>query len=73
MTTFIHQTAIVAPGAKIGEGCHVGPFCTIGEGVELGSGVRLDSHVVVVGRTTVGDEKHNLPFSKIGLSPHELK
>src|SRR5215207_3315339 len=73
MTTFIHQTAIVAPGAKIGEGCHVGPFCTIGEGVALGSRVRLDSHVVVDGRTTIGDDTHVFPFASIGLAPQDLK
>jgi UDP-N-acetylglucosamine acyltransferase len=73
MTTFIHETAIVAPGARIGEGCHIGPFCTVGEDVVLGSGVRLDSHVVVDGRTSVGDGTHVFPFASIGLAPQDLK
>ena len=73
MTTFIHQTAIVAPGARIGGGCFIGPFCTVGETVVLGERVRLDSHVVIDGRTTVGDETHIFPFASIGLAPQDLK
>lgn len=73
MPSFIHETAIVAPGAQIGEDCHIGPFCTIGDGVVLGDAVRLDSHVVVDGRTTIGDETHVFPFVSIGLAPQDLK
>ena len=73
MTTFIHQTAIVAPSAKIGEGCYVGPFCTVGDEVTLANGVRLDSHVVVDGRTTIGAATHVFPFVSIGLGPQDLK
>src|SRR6476620_5316090 len=73
MTTFIHDTAIVAGGAQIGEGCYVGPFSTVGANVVLGDRVRLDSHVVVDGRTTIGDETHVFPFVSIGLAPQDLK
>jgi len=73
MATFIHETAIVSPGANVGDGCHVGPFCTVGAEVSLGSGVRLDSHVVVDGRTAIGDETHVFPFASIGLAPQDLK
>lgn len=73
MSSFIHETAIVAPGAVIGEGCHIGPFCMIGDEVTLGSGVRLDSNVVVDGRTSIGDETHVFPFVSIGLAPQDLK
>jgi UDP-N-acetylglucosamine acyltransferase len=73
MTTFIHDSAIVAPGAQIGEGCHIGPFSTVGADVVLGERVRLDSHVVIDGRTTVGDDTHIFPFASIGLAPQDLK
>lgn len=73
MSSFIHETAVVASGAEIGDGCHVGPFCTIGAEVRLGTGVRLDSHVVVDGRTTIGDDTHVYPFVSIGLGPQDLK
>lgn len=73
MSSFIHETAIVSPDAKIGNDCHIGPLCTIGAEVELGKGVRLDSHVVVDGRTKIGDETHVFPFVSIGLAPQDLK
>jgi UDP-N-acetylglucosamine acyltransferase len=73
MTTFIHETAIVAKGAQVGDGCHIGAFCKLGSEVALGSGVRLDSHVVVDGRTTIGDNTHVFPFASIGLAPQDLK
>ena len=73
MTSFIHETAIVSPKAKLGDGCHIGPFCTVGDDVQLGDGVRLDSHVVVDGRTAIGDGTHVYPFVSIGLAPQDLK
>ncbi|MEO7539649.1 MAG: acyl-[acyl-carrier-protein]--UDP-N-acetylglucosamine O-acyltransferase, partial [Pyrinomonadaceae bacterium] len=73
MASFIHETAIVSPGAQIGDECSIGPFCTIAGNVQLGAGVRLDSHVVVDGRTTIGDATHIFPFASIGLAPQDLK
>src|SRR4051812_1121086 len=73
MSSFIHETAIVSPKARIGAGCYIGPFSSVGDDVELGEKVRLDSHVVIDGRTTVGDETHIFPFVSIGLAPQDLK
>jgi len=73
MTTFIHETAIVADGAQIGEGCYIGPFSIVGSHVVLGKRVRLDSHIVVDGDTKVGDDTHIFPFASIGLAPQDLK
>ena len=71
--TFIHQTAIVAPEARLGADCYIGPFCLVGAEVSLGEGVRLDSHVVVGGRTSLGRGTHIFPFASIGLAPQDLK
>lgn len=73
MSTFIHETAIVAEGAQIGEDCYIGPFCVVGGEVTLGNGVRLDSHVVVDGKSSVGDGTHVFPFASLGLAPQDLK
>lgn len=73
MPTFIHETAIVSPGAKLGEGCYIGPFSTVGPEVTFGDRVRLESHVVIGGRTTMGDETQVFPFASIGLAPQDLK
>ena len=39
----------------------------------MGDGVRLDSHVVIDGKTSIGDETHIYPFVSIGLAPQDLK
>ncbi len=71
--SFIHPTAIVSPGAKVGRDCHIGPYSIIGDEVTLGDVVRLDSHCVIDGRTSIGDETHVFPFVSIGLAPQDLK
>jgi UDP-N-acetylglucosamine acyltransferase len=63
----------VSPAAKIGDDSHIGPYCTVGDEVTLGERVRLDSHVVVDGRTSIGDGTHIFPFASIGLAPQDLK
>jgi len=71
----IHPTAIVAPGAMLSEGVTVGPYCMVGEHASLGAGVTLVSHVVVDGRTTIGEgTRHFFPvLAAIGLEPQDLK
>lgn len=73
MTSFIHETAIVADGAQIGSDSHIGAFCSVGGSVIIGNSVRLESHVVVDGNTTIGDETIIFPFVSIGLAPQDLK
>src|SRR5690349_16390659 len=69
----IHATAIVAPGAMLAETAVIGPFCIIGEDVTLCPRVTLHSHVVVEGRTTIGEGTFLFPFASIGLEPQDLK
>lgn len=71
--TDIHPTAIVAPDATIGADVQIGPYCIVGSQVDLGDRVRLHSHVVVDGRTTIGEETEIYPFASIGLRPQDLK
>lgn len=71
--TFIHETAIVSPQAVIGDDCYIGAFSVIGDEVVLGGGVRLESHVVIDGKTSIGDETRVFPFVSIGLAPQDLK
>ncbi len=73
MPSFIHETAIVNPNAKIGEDCYIGAYSTIGDAVVLGDKVHLESHVVIDGKTSVGDETRIFPFVSIGLAPQDLK
>lgn len=69
----IHPTALVASGAELGRGVQIGPFCTVGPTVTIGDGVRLVSHVVVGGRTQIGDDAVLFPFCTVGLEPQDLK
>jgi UDP-N-acetylglucosamine acyltransferase len=69
----IHATAIIEDGAQIGSGTVIGPYCSVGSDVTLGDGVVLHSHVVVAGRTNVGNNTQIYPFASIGHNPQDLK
>lgn len=73
MTALIHPTAIVAPSAQIGLNVEIGPFCVIGPHVKIGAGTTLKSHVVVEGRTSIGENCRIFPFASLGLAPQDLK
>jgi UDP-N-acetylglucosamine acyltransferase len=69
----IHETAVVDPGARIAEDVVIGPYCVVGPNVELGHKTELLSHVVVAGRTTIGEGTRIFPFASIGHQPQDLK
>ena len=69
----IHPTAIIHPDAELGDDVFVGPFCNIGKHVKLDNGVQLYSHVVVEGRTSVGEGTRIFPFASVGHEPQDLK
>lgn len=71
--TLIHPTAIVDPAARLGEGVTIGPYCCVGPEVELGARVAMVSHVVVAGRTTIGEDTRIFSFASIGQPPQDLK
>lgn len=69
----IHETAVIAAGARIGRGSVVEPFVTIGPHVTIGDDCRIGASSVLDGRTTIGDRTHVFPFASIGLAPQDLK
>ena len=69
----IHPTAIIEPGAEIASGARVGPYCYVGAKVVLAGDVELIAHVVVAGRTTIGEATRIFPFASIGHQPQDLK
>lgn len=69
----IHPTAIVERGAEIAASVRIGPFCHVGPKVRLGEAVELISHVVVAGRTSIGEGTRVFPFASIGQQPQDLK
>lgn len=73
MAQQIHPTAIVHPAAVLGQDVQIGAYSVIGEHVSLGDGVTLHAHVVVDGRTTIGEGTRIFPFASIGHEPQDLK
>jgi UDP-N-acetylglucosamine acyltransferase len=71
--TQVHATAIVDDKAELDRDVQVGPYCVIGAGVKIGKGSRLKSHVVVEGRTTLGQGNTIFPFASVGSMPQDLK
>ncbi len=69
----VHPTALIEPGAALAATTKIGPFCHVGRHVQLGENVELISHVVVAGRTTIGDGTRIFPFASIGHQPQDLK
>ena len=69
----IHQSAIVHPTALIGQNIKIGPFCLIGSDVLLGDIVELKSHVIIEGKTTIGNNTVIYQFASIGHAPQDLK
>lgn len=69
----IHPSAIIEDGALIGDGCIIGPLCVVGPQVVLDAGVELKSHVVVTGRTRIGEGTVVFSFAVIGEIPQDLK
>jgi UDP-N-acetylglucosamine acyltransferase len=57
----------------LAEDVSIGPYCVVGEEVVLGAGVTLIAHIVVDGRTTIGEKTRIFPFASIGLEPQDLK
>lgn len=67
----IHPSAIVETGARIGAGARIGPFCIVGAEVTLGAGVHLKSHVVVAGRTEIGEGTVIWSQAVLGEAPQD--
>lgn len=69
----VHATAIVDSRAELGGGVEVGPYSVIGPGVKIGKGSKIHAHVVVQGRTTIGEANVVFPFASVGSAPQDLK
>lgn len=71
MSTTIHPTAIIEDGAEIGENCIIGPYTIIGPNVKIGNNCKLKSHIVIEGRTTIGNDNEFHQFCSIGVPPQD--
>ena len=69
----IHPTAIVEPGAEIHATAEVGAYSIIGANVVIGARTRVAPHVVIDGKTTIGEDNVFYQFSSIGAPPQDKK
>ncbi len=58
----IHPTAVVSPRAELAEGVKVGPYCVLHDRVKIGRDTVLASHVVIEGRTEIGERNQISPL-----------
>jgi len=69
----IHPTALVDPAARLADDVEVGAFSIVGPKVTIGSGCWIGSHVVLTGRTTLGENNRIFHFASIGEEPQDKK
>jgi UDP-N-acetylglucosamine acyltransferase len=69
----IHQTALIDRQAEIDSDVEIGPYSVIGAGVRIGQQTRVASHVVIEGRTSVGQGNTIYQFATVGSRPQDLK
>lgn len=72
MEAQISPMSQVDPAARLGKGVVVGPFCVVGPNVEIGDFTQLTSHVVIMGRTTLGAHNKLYPGCVIGGEPQDV-
>lgn len=69
----IHSTAIINPKAEIDCSAEIGPYCVIGPDVKIGADSKIMSHVVIEGKTTIGERCELFPMASIGQKTQDLK
>jgi UDP-N-acetylglucosamine acyltransferase len=69
----IHKTALIDRQAEIDSDVEIGPYSVIGAGVRIGQQTRVASHVVIEGRTSLGQGNTIYQFATIGSRPQDLK
>jgi UDP-N-acetylglucosamine acyltransferase len=73
VSTLIHPTAVVAPGATLGEGVTIGPYAVVGEGVTIGARTTIGAHASIQGPAVLGDDNRVFPHAALGFDPQDLK
>jgi len=68
----IHPTAIVDKNAEIDASVEIGPYCIIQGNVIIKKGTKLLSHVVIQGRTGIGENCTISPFASLGGPPQDI-
>lgn len=70
--TLIHPTALVDGQAQLGKGTRVGAYSIVGPDVVTGENCDIQEHVIIRGKTTLGNEVKVFPFCVLGGEPQHL-
>ena len=70
--TFVHPTAVVAPGARLGPGVRVGALCVVSAESAIGTGTVLESGVTIMGEVRIGARNRIFPGAVIGGDPQDV-
>ena len=73
MSTSIHPSAIIDPGAEIGDDVVIGPYAVIEGNVTIGSGSVVNAGAFIGWGTRLGKEVKVFPSAVIGTVPQDLK
>ncbi len=73
MSTNIHPTAVIDPGARLADGVVVGPYAVIGARVAIGAGTRVEAGAQIQGPSRIGEQNRIFPYACIGFDPQDLK
>lgn len=73
MTTAVHATAVVDPGADLGIAVSIRPYVVIGPGVRVGDGSQIAAHAVLERNTIVGRNCYVGVGAVLGSDPQDRK
>ena len=73
MSSRIHPTAVIDPGAEVHPTVEIGPFCYVEKGAVIGEGCHLESHVTVKKDTTLGARNYLAQGAILGGDPQDRK
>lgn len=73
MDSLIHETAVVAPDARIAPGVSIGPYAIIDGNVTIAENVTIGNHCVITGNTVIGPECQFFTGAVIGSAPQDKK
>ena len=73
MSTGVHPTAFVDPGARLGANVSIGPFTVVGADVEIGDDCRIGSHCVLTGPMRLGRGNVVHSHATLGNDPQDKK
>lgn len=71
--SYIHPTAVIEPGAKIGEDVTIEAYAVVKSTVTLENRVTIKSHAYIDGNTTIGEGSTIYPSASIGTKTQDLK